>query len=182
MPSAAFGPALRSRPQGSRHDPSEAFRPKVSAHGSPLSGPGRAVMRTTIRSTTSTSSSGIPRLGAGEHAGGFDATGLDRPEVAGRLRPPHLRPPYGPSPGPRRRPVYTPRSAATGLIVAPGLDRYNATTSASNSAGVTLHPHGDPVLLGHQDPNLSGVQTRARAPSLNPKHPVKIRGNREWAR
>lgn len=31
--------------------------------------------------------------------------------------------------------VFTPRSAATGLTVAPGLDRYNATASALNSTG-----------------------------------------------
>ncbi|MFD3701143.1 hypothetical protein ACFWUZ_34325, partial [Streptomyces sp. NPDC058646] len=40
--------------------------------------------------------------------------------------------------------VFTPRSPATDLIVAPGLDRYNATASALNSAGQCFIPTGTP--------------------------------------
>ncbi|MFF8104331.1 hypothetical protein ACF07S_32240 [Streptomyces sp. NPDC016640] len=56
MPSAVSGPACAQvRSEVTKTRP-RASRAKVSAHGSPASGPGSAVTGTTIRSTTSTSS------------------------------------------------------------------------------------------------------------------------------
>ncbi len=51
--------------------------------------------------------------------------------------------------------------------------------------GVVLHPHGDSVLLDHQDPSVSGVQNWGQGPAGRPRRSVPPRprtgGHGSWS-